>query len=58
MIFKRLDRNGNGTLDRAEYAKRGEKMFQRGDGNGDGFISQAEFNAIRDEMREARGARR
>ena len=48
-MLKRLDSDGNGTIELAEMEqmKLGQRMFVRMDENEDGVISQEEFDAMR-----------
>jgi outer membrane protein assembly factor BamB len=55
--LKRLDRNGNGTLERAELAGHpfGER-FTQVDTNGDGSVSRAEYERFRGLFQKGRNA--
>jgi Ca2+-binding EF-hand superfamily protein len=48
-MLKRLDSDGNGTIELAEMEqmKPGKRMFDRLDENEDGVISQEEFDAMK-----------
>jgi Ca2+-binding EF-hand superfamily protein len=43
--FARLDRNGDGRVERAEFEDHGAARFARLDTDGDGRVSQEEFRA-------------
>ncbi len=53
--FERLDADGNGRIDREEFAKAGEFRFGKLDANGDGVITLAE---LEERERSERLARR
>jgi Ca2+-binding EF-hand superfamily protein len=53
--FERLDQDGNGRIDRQEFAKGNDFRFERMDVNGDGAITLAELeDAVRREQVERR----
>ena len=52
--FARMDRNGDGRVERAEFDDRGAARFARLDTNGDGRVSQEEIRARRHERRRGR----
>ena len=54
--FARMDRNGDGRVERAEFDDRGSARFARLDTDGDGRVSQAEIRARPHDRR--RGSRR
>lgn len=69
-LFARMDKNADGSIDKAEFAaakekreeKTGkeineEKQFAKFDTNGDGLISKEEFNARKEELKEKKEAR-
>lgn len=41
--FARLDTNGNGVLDRGEFARSSKKRFKKLDSNGDGYVTDDEL---------------
>ncbi len=41
--FARLDANGNGVLDRKEFAKSSKKRFRKLDSNGNGYVTDDEM---------------
>ncbi len=53
--FERLDEDGNGRVDRQEFAKGGAVMFGRMDADGDGVVTLAE---LEDKQRRERLTRR
>ena len=53
--FERLDADGNGRVDRQEFARGGDVMFGRLDADGDGAITLAE---VEDTARRERLAKR
>lgn len=54
-LMARLDTNGDGTIDRAEFRAQAERRFDRIDANKDGKIDPAERQAARDAMGMRRG---
>jgi hypothetical protein len=54
-MLARLDTNGDGTIDRAEYRAQAARRFDRIDANKDGKIDAAERQAARDAMGMRRG---
>lgn len=45
--FERLDKNGDGAVDRSELERKQERAFQRLDANNDGVIDRSEIEAIK-----------
>ncbi len=56
-MFARLDTNGDGVIDRAEFRAQAAQRFDRMDTNKDGKIDAAERQAARDAMEQMRGRR-
>jgi len=56
--MQRLDGNGDGKLDRAEYLKPFEAQFTAMDKNKDGFVEEAEFAEFARLMRQRMMQRR
>jgi hypothetical protein len=56
-MFARLDTNGDGAIDRAEFRAQAAQRFDRMDTNKDGKIDAAERQAARDAMEQMRGGR-
>ncbi len=52
--FARMDRNGDGRVERAEFDDRGAARFARLDTDGDGRVSREEIRARRHERRRGR----
>ncbi len=52
--FARMDRNGDGRVERAEFDDRGAARFARLDTDGDGRVSREEIRARRHERRPGR----
>ncbi|MBS0478913.1 MAG: EF-hand domain-containing protein [Proteobacteria bacterium] len=55
-LMARLDTNGDGVVDRAEYRAQAARRFDRMDANKDGKLDPAERQAARDAMGMRRGA--
>lgn len=54
-MFSRLDANGDGVIDRAEFRAQAARRFDRLDVNHDGTIDAAERQAARDAMGDRMG---
>ncbi|QDZ09074.1 EF-hand domain-containing protein [Sphingomonas panacisoli] len=54
-MMARLDTNGDGTIDRAEFRAQAARRFDRMDANKDGKLDPAERQAARDAMGMRRG---
>ena len=55
-MFARLDTNGDGVIDREEYRALAAQRFDRMDTNKDGKVTAEERQAMRQAMRDKRGA--
>jgi len=56
--FERLDENGDGRVDKAEFANGGAKRFDSMDANADGVVTMAEFEEFDRRQRIERRFRR
>lgn len=57
-FIKKLDTNGDGAIDKAEFVADAEAKFTKLDADNDGKVTADEFKALRDKMRAEHGDRK
>lgn len=56
--FERLDRNGDGVVDRSEIERPLQRSFKRADKNGDGVLDEGEIEALKNRPSRRGGPKR